>query len=121
MAKTCIRVEACNIGSSERHNLRSKELDYRLTAFCQMLHGSNVDGIRFCMVRFAIIGDGEGGGIDCNIRLYFLCLLYPSITEGFIVKRTKRIASIMVGEGMLGRVIDPLGAPLDGKGLIGTV
>lgn len=25
MAKTCIRVEACNIGSSERHNLRSKE------------------------------------------------------------------------------------------------
>lgn len=44
----------------------------RLTAFCQMLHGSNVDGIRFCMVRFAIIGDGEGGGIDYNIRLYFL-------------------------------------------------
>lgn len=28
MAKTCIRVEACKIGSSERHNLRSKELDY---------------------------------------------------------------------------------------------
>lgn len=27
MAKTCIRVEACKIGSSERHNLRSKELD----------------------------------------------------------------------------------------------
>ena len=48
-------------------------------------------------------------------------LLGPTdkIKEGFIVKRTKRIASIMVGEGMLGRVIDPLGAPLDGKGLIG--
>jgi len=28
MAKTCIRVEACKIGSAERHNLRSKELDY---------------------------------------------------------------------------------------------
>lgn len=41
------------------------------------------------------------------------------IKEGFVVKRTKRIASIRVGEGMLGRVIDPLGAPLDGKGLIG--
>ena len=41
------------------------------------------------------------------------------IKEGYVVKRTKRIASIMVGEGMLGRVIDPLGAPLDGKGLIG--
>ena len=48
-------------------------------------------------------------------------LLGPTdkIKEGFTVKRTKRIASIMVGEGMLGRVIDPLGVPLDGKGLIG--
>ena len=48
-------------------------------------------------------------------------LLGPTdrIKEGFIVKRTKRIASIRVGEGMLGRVIDPLGEPLDGRGLIG--
>ena len=48
-------------------------------------------------------------------------LLGPTdkIKEGFTVKRTKRIASIMVGESMLGRVIDPLGTPLDGKGLIG--
>ena len=47
-------------------------------------------------------------------------LLGPTdkIKEGFTVKRTKRIASIMVGEKMLGRVIDPLGAPLDGKGLV---
>ena len=41
------------------------------------------------------------------------------IKEGFTVKRTKHIASIKVGEGMLGRVIDPLGEPLDGKGEIG--
>lgn len=48
-------------------------------------------------------------------------LLGPTdkIKEGFTVKRTKRIASIKVGEGMLGRVIDPLGVPLDGKGEIG--
>jgi F-type H+-transporting ATPase subunit alpha len=47
-------------------------------------------------------------------------LLGPSdqIKEGFTVKRTKRIASINVGEGMLGRVINPLGEPLDGKGPI---
>lgn len=41
------------------------------------------------------------------------------IKEGFTVKRTKRIASIMAGESMLGRIIDPLGEPLDGKGLVG--
>ncbi|GAE83424.1 F0F1 ATP synthase subunit alpha [Bacteroides reticulotermitis] len=48
-------------------------------------------------------------------------LLGPTdkIKEGFTVKRTKLIASIRVGEGMLGRVIDPLGEPLDGRGLIG--
>ena len=48
-------------------------------------------------------------------------LLGPTdqIKEGLVVKRTKRIASINVGEGMLGRVIDPLGVPLDGRGQIG--
>ena len=47
-------------------------------------------------------------------------LLGPTdqIKEGMVVKRTKRIASIKVGEGMLGRVIDPTGEPLDGLGTI---
>jgi F-type H+-transporting ATPase subunit alpha len=40
------------------------------------------------------------------------------IKEGDIVKRTKRIAEIPVGDGILGRVIDTTGAPLDGKGPI---
>ena len=45
-------------------------------------------------------------------------LLGPTsqVKEGYTVKRTKRVASINVGEGMLGRVINPLGEPLDGKG-----
>ncbi len=45
-------------------------------------------------------------------------LLGPTeeINEGDIVKRTGRIASINVGEGLLGRVINPTGQPLDGKG-----
>jgi len=47
-------------------------------------------------------------------------LLGPTeeINEGDIVKRTGRIASIEVGEGLLGRVITPTGQPLDGKGPI---
>ncbi|MDB5112664.1 MAG: F-type H+-transporting ATPase subunit alpha [Mucilaginibacter sp.] len=40
------------------------------------------------------------------------------IKEGDTVKRTNKIASINVGEGMLGRVVDTLGAPIDGKGPI---
>lgn len=47
-------------------------------------------------------------------------LLGPTdeIKEGFTVKRTKRIASIRVGESLLGRVINPLGEPVDGRGAI---
>ncbi len=41
------------------------------------------------------------------------------IKEGSTVRRTSRIASIEVGEGMVGRVVNPLGEPIDGKGPIG--
>ncbi|MBR4756966.1 MAG: F0F1 ATP synthase subunit alpha [Bacteroidales bacterium] len=47
-------------------------------------------------------------------------LLGPTdeVKEGMTVRRTQRIASIKVGESMLGRVVDPLGVPLDGLGNI---
>lgn len=40
------------------------------------------------------------------------------ISEGDVVKRTRRISSILVGEGLLGRVINTIGEPIDGKGEI---
>ena len=48
-------------------------------------------------------------------------LLGPTdkVKEGMSAKRTGRIASVNVGESMLGRVVNPLGEPLDGKGAIG--
>lgn len=51
-------------------------------------------------VGVVLLGDGKG------------------IKEGSTVKRTGRIASIKVGEGMLGRVVNTLGQPIDGKGPI---
>ncbi len=42
-----------------------------------------------------------------------------SVREGHEARRTQRIASIEVSEGVLGRVVDPLGRPLDGAGPIG--
>jgi F-type H+-transporting ATPase subunit alpha len=47
-----------------------------------------------------------------------IVLLGPSkdVREGSVVKRTERIASINVGEGIVGRVVDTLGNPIDGKG-----
>ena len=43
---------------------------------------------------------------------------YSDLKEGDSVKRTKEIASIKVGDGMCGRVVDTLGNPVDGKGAI---
>jgi F-type H+-transporting ATPase subunit alpha len=43
---------------------------------------------------------------------------YTNIKEGDEVKRTGRIMSVPVGEGMIGRVVDALGNPIDGKGPI---
>ena len=51
------------------------------------------------------------------------CILFGEtnkVKEGDIVKRTKKILQVPVGESLLGRVVDPLGNPLDGKGEIKT-
>jgi F-type H+/Na+-transporting ATPase subunit alpha len=45
---------------------------------------------------------------------------YTEIREGDIVKRTDKIMSVPVGEGLIGRVVDPLGQPLDDKGPVQT-
>ncbi len=45
---------------------------------------------------------------------------YTEIKEGDIVKRTRTIMSVPVGDALVGRVVNPLGQPLDGKGPIAT-
>src|ERR671925_93392 len=45
---------------------------------------------------------------------------WDKIVEGDTVKRTDRLLEIPVGEELLGRIVDPLGRPLDGKGEIGA-
>ncbi len=46
---------------------------------------------------------------------------YEYVKEGSLVRRTNRVAEVPVGEGLLGRVVDPLGNPIDGKGPIKAV
>ncbi|MGO4912451.1 MULTISPECIES: F0F1 ATP synthase subunit alpha [unclassified Leeuwenhoekiella] len=66
--------------------------------------------------------DGGLEGIVLNLEEdnVGVVLLGPSkeVREGAIVKRTQRIASINVGEGIVGRVVNTLGQPIDGKGAI---
>ncbi len=45
---------------------------------------------------------------------------YLEITEGMSVKTTGRLLSVPVGDALIGRVVNPLGQPIDGKGPIQT-
>ena len=75
-------------------------------------------------VQYGELVEFEGGleGIVLNLEEdnVGVVLLGPSkeIMEGATVKRTQRIASIKVGEGIVGRVVNTLGTPIDGKGPI---
>ena len=65
--------------------------------------------------------DGEGTlGITLNLEEDNVGVVilgeYTKIKEGMQVKSTGRIASVPVGDGLIGRIIDPTGKPLDGKG-----
>ena len=69
-------------------------------------------------------GPASGGPGELGIALNLeesnvgvvLCGEGHGLKEGDVVKRTQKIASIPVGKGLLGRVVDALGRPLDGKG-----
>ena len=45
---------------------------------------------------------------------------YLAVREGDVVRSTSRLLEVPVGDGLLGRVVDPLGAPLDGKGPVNS-
>ncbi|MEI7487999.1 MAG: F0F1 ATP synthase subunit alpha [Chryseobacterium sp.] len=70
------------------------------------------------LVKFS--SDVEGIVLNLEENNVGVALLGESklVREGDTVRRTNRISSIKVGEGMLGRVVDTLGNPIDGKGPI---
>jgi F-type H+-transporting ATPase subunit alpha len=73
------------------------------------------------MVRFA--GNYMGLVFNIDVDEIGIILLDPSenLQVGEEVHRTKRVLDVPVGEGLLGRVVDPIGRPLDGLGEINTV
>ncbi len=70
------------------------EFEHGVTGLALNLESDNVGA--------ALFGDWEG------------------IEEGSVVKRTGRIASVPVGDALVGRIVDPLGNPLDGAGAIAS-
>jgi F-type H+-transporting ATPase subunit alpha len=85
---------------------------------------ARVYGLESCMANELVEFPGGVLGMALNLEEDNVgCALFGSdeqIKEGDEVRRTGRIVEVPVGEALLGRVIDPLGFPLDGKGPIDT-
>lgn len=85
---------------------------------------ARVYGLSKCMASELIEFPHGVFGVALNLEEDNVgCVLFGEVhlvKEGDTVKRTGKIISIPVGEAMLGRVINPLGQPLDGKGEIVT-
>ncbi len=83
---------------------------------------SKVHGLDKCKANELLEFENGSHGMALNLEEDAVsCVLLGTdvgITEGSIVKRTGRVVSVPVGEKLIGRVVNALGAPLDGKGPI---
>src|SRR5258706_9516903 len=83
---------------------------------------AHVEGLPSAMANELLeFEDGTRGvALNLDVRDIGVVILgdYSKIDEGQRVKRTGEVLSVPVGDGFLGRVVDPLGSPLDGKGPI---
>ena len=83
---------------------------------------ARVHGVEKCMAMELLEFPGGIFGIALNLEEDNVGVAIlgedTHIKEGDIVKRTGRIAQVPVGDAVLGRVVDPVGGPLDGKGPI---
>ncbi len=81
-------------------------------------------GLRDVMMSELVSFPGDVTGVVLNLEADNVGVAIMGsdreINEGDTVRRTGRIASIAVGDAMIGRVVNPLGEPLDGKGPIVT-
>ncbi len=103
-----------------------KEIDvYEVGTVVQIGDGvARVYGLTKCMLSELIEFPNDVFGMALNLEEDNIgCMLfgdYTKVKEGDQARRTGKVSSMPVGEAMLGRVINPLGQPIDGKGPIQT-
>ena len=85
---------------------------------------AKVSGLENCMASELIMFSETSYGIAMNLEKNEVGVVLLNecrdVVEGVMCHRTGLTVSVPVGRGMLGRVIDPLGNPIDGKGIIRT-
>lgn len=85
---------------------------------------AKVHGLENCMANELIEFENGEYAMALNLEADFVSAVIlgsdEKIKEGDIVKRTGKVVSVPVGEGLIGRVVNALGKPIDGKGEIKT-
>jgi F-type H+-transporting ATPase subunit alpha len=85
---------------------------------------AHVHGLENCMSLELLEFPHDVTGLALNLESDNVGVVlfgeWEHVVEGDMVKRTDRLLQIPVGEALLGRIVDPLGNPLDGKGEIAT-
>ncbi|MBP5610174.1 MAG: F0F1 ATP synthase subunit alpha, partial [Clostridia bacterium] len=88
--------------------------------FCDGI--AKVHGLENCMANELLVFAGWEIGMALNLEENVVSVVLLSddsgIKEGDVVKRTGNVVSVPVGEAMLGRTVNALGEPIDGKGPI---
>jgi len=83
---------------------------------------ARITGLSGCMAGEMIEFENGAYGLALNLEEGIIGSVimgdYTTISEGGLAKRTKRVLQVPVGQALLGRVVDPLGRPVDGKGPI---
>ena len=86
---------------------------------------ARVYGLEKCMAGEMLEFENGASGLAFNLEEDSVGVVilgrFTDIKEGQLVKRTGRILSVPSGEGLIGRVVTPLGEPLDGKGPVASV
>jgi F-type H+-transporting ATPase subunit alpha len=119
-----IEVKPDEVSSILRKQLSGFEVDiYDVGTVLQVGDGiARIYGLSKVMASELVEFPGNVFGMTLNLEEDNIgCVVFGETThikEGDVVKRTGRVASMPVGEHMLGRVMTPLGQPLDGKGAI---
>ena len=83
---------------------------------------SQVSGLSNVMLNELVVFENGSYGMTLNLEVNTVGVVvlgdYENIKEGSLVKRLKTVVSVPVGDELIGRVINPIGIPIDGKGKI---
>ena len=83
---------------------------------------ARVHGLENCMANELLTFEGGESGMALNLEEHVVSVVLLSddskIKEGDVVRRTGNVVSVPVGDAMLGRIVNALGRPIDGRGPI---